>query len=356
MRQLFTEGERSALLEVVEPDHSFEKGKGPKLGSSHIARAWKLIPQKAGAIQLDDGTFGVLVSDKEMVPEEARPYSNYSATQRIIRQAKNAWIYAGEDLPVILHALPDLKHKFEMATGHHVDVGRKALPYWYADTRMQLGLDPITSFFEVEEALKGQGWKKDSLKYHKDAMSKTFGSVAIAVELPDYHRTTLFMFPKSFPRGVETIEPFMLHIQYKGKFGKDLDEEARKLAAAVKEARPAKRKTDTSKIRWGGKEGRAALALLKKDAEAAVLDFLRPPTYMKPQPITSQRLFHLILDYDADIRHVHSNEYGGLERAEGLSRRQLSKILSAVLNKLAKEGKIEKDTSERTVKWWPVGS
>jgi len=354
LETLDTDEEISTLLEAREPDHEFEPGKGPKVHDEHIVKLWKVVPGEIGGFLTDKGSYGILVKKEAF---KKAPYSSgvsWGAPQGF-------WVYMGVDMAALAHAQPAWKTAYEAATGHHIDVDR--LPYWYKERLQAKGELPL-DFGTIEGALEKAGWKrkKERRRSREEPGSarhliKRIGGVWVEIPIFSGHGSDLLFIGAGLPKGLpfEQWDAFhkdtTIEFRYRGKFIGDIEKAAQQVAAKVKQWKPKRAQIDPEKVSWHYRgqvhSGKAAVERWKTEAERIIMDdILRPGSakrdlYGRFKPESTQSVVNNIL-YNY-----------GLEDLFGVGRKQMAKMIRVILDRLAKQGKIEKYTGGRSPEWHP---
>lgn len=338
------------LQEAAEPTRTFDPHdpKTPRIGKSKLVRLWRIVPKQVAAIERADGSTGVMVlpAGFSLVPKEAQGDWTVNHTERGIK------VYFGRDLSALLHAVPKWHQEFVTVTGHHVGVAMKDLPHWYRSNLLAGDKIAIQSVFEAKAALEALGWKEVKHKSWGEAWKKVFAGTAILILDPGTFATELRMVPMTLPpmSGEEWEQAkaeLVIMVPVKGRHASELEKAAQELAARAKKWRP-KKAHDPSGVRWGGQEGKAALDLWKVDAEEAVVRWLGAlRRHGRSQGHTTKALVDLVLSEE----RPHSTDT--LADAEGITRRQMGRMIVAILERLAKAGKVEKETGGKVVLWYP---
>jgi len=221
--------------------------------------------------------------------------------------------------------------------------------------------------YEVEQILQGSGWKQirsgKRRKYkHKDETTfiKRYGSIWIEADvLPSHFGGMLFLWAP-LPRGLRAGTPeyeaakekTLAKIDYRQVTAQSVDRAVQGLIQAFKEhTGPRKPKSTYEDFRWQGREGKEAYKVWVRDIEGGIL------TALKRRQEFAERQRHApkpVLPFykTRDFVEIVLPNY----RPETLDRREAAKRIRAILEAMAKQGKIEKipkGEKDRHI-WWAL--
>jgi hypothetical protein len=351
----------SPLLEAQEPDHEFEPGKGPKVRDEHIVKLWKVVPGEIAGFVTDKGTRGILVK------REAYKKAPYHMGASLMAP-RGFWVYTDHDLAALAHAQPKWKTAYEAKTGHRIDVSR--LPYWYKERLQAQGKMPLESEHNLKGALKAAGWRlKKEKKRDREGpggaehMIKRFGGIWVSIPFftGHYGSDRIFISPSGLPRGLpyEQWKDFhadtRIEFKFRGKYIEDIEKAAQQVAAKVKKWKPKRAKLDQDRVRWYYKgqvhTGKAALDRWKTECERIIMDdILRPGSGPGRQAAILGRRNPCSTTQSIVNNILHNY---GLIDIEGVNRKRMSTMIRTILNRLAKQGKIDRTTGGRHPEWCP---
>jgi predicted secreted protein len=310
---------------VKKPDGEFTKADSPgKVNGKAILRLWKLIPDVAAAVALAGRVFGLLVKESKTPKGSRDPWGKHPRGY--------TW-FEGDDLGIIAHLEPSWASAYKSATGQAVP---DKLPYWYRERQMLRGDTPMENHYDVATWLRANRWKERS-----DIWWKKVGPSNVGLQIREYSGEvwTFLYWPKGM--AMEDKEAFReattVKVSIRGSFGKDLED------AAIEAAQGAKKfRTRTKKVRT-------------EDEAAMIKEFL-------------ERVEKNVLEMDRHLAGGKTTRWiadflfgnGGPELLEllpyNVNRREAGKMVRRVLEKMAKAGKIEKDTGGGQPEWFKASS
>ena len=338
-------------MAATRPDTEFDPKdpKTPAIKNKKFVRLWKIKPGVTAAVELEDRSFMLMVkTDTDPLP----PYAAPPYFGRFSERQKGMWLYGGEDLAAPFSEKPQWAAAFTRATGQKAP---SKLPYWYEKALVVAGKRPFTMSLDLEHYLEKNGWRKKKDKIWGPRFVKRYGSIWVAISTENsLYSDSITIQPVSVPRGISHGEDWKafyeatrVHLDIKGKYGKDLDAAIQQVADKIKSLKPARRKKDLSGIEWRGTEGKAALDAWKQAVVKLITDDILEPLTGGYRPrnisMTTQSIVGNILNnYNYDDINI--------------SRKYSARLIRAILDKLAKQGRIQKWTGGRSPEWAPLES
>lgn len=317
-----------------EPDSTFDPAdpKTPSAEGKKLRSLYKMIPNKVGAFETADGTYGLFVA-KEAAGELSQ------AARPPFRRNSDHLTYLGADIAAPLREKPEWARLYRERTGQPIP----AIPVWYEERLVINGEIPFRHGFHVEAALKADGWASKRSEIG-DYLIKQYGAVWVRARLASYSHA-LYLSANTLPAGIETKdwdkfqEDTRREIEDFRKVAlKDIDAAARQVAARVKAWKPAPQRRNPEHLYWRDEVGKAALDLWRKEIRAAILDIFSGPH--PPKGVTTQSIVNNLLhNYMLEIT--------------GLNRYNTAVQIRRILDKLAAEGLVEVDHNGRNPTWWP---
>jgi len=211
-------------------------------------------------------------------------------------------------------------------------------------------MERFERLFDLEQHLWDHrtGWrrsKKKSTTFDEEWV-KRIGGVWIAIKWGRDFGSTILIQPSKMPfrnldrkKWDEAYDLLTKEYRITGKTLADIERAAQDLVKDYKRMAPRKRK-DYTESSWRGYRGEEAIRKWKETVEETLLDILGPhTTYRKESIWTTKELIHNLLD-----------NYG-IDYPIGLERRDVGVQVKAILERLARRGKIDKLTGGRYPDW-----
>ena len=337
----------SSRIAAAPPDEEYPEGEGPKIGGNHVVRMWSLEKGKAGAAELDNGDFVLLMADDAHRDFQGRLYSiSYHQEMNAVRGAR---VWKEEALPAIFHEKPAWGSAWKSKTGRSVS---DKLPYGYAQELKMTGLVPIDTPRELIDLLIRNGWKEDRKKKDGKAAWKRFGMIRVNVMTFTYGKEVYFM--ASIPRGVpyEQFDAFheatKAELKAAGATVEKVEHIAKKVAKNAKAFVPKRKKPDRGDFEWRGDYGPEAYAKWRGDVAGVILEILKSHKeyYERKKEFGFTGLPSLEThDLMSDVLSNHSMEPSGMGRAKARA------AVRSILDGLVKARKVRRYKDGRKIEW-----
>lgn len=216
------------------------------------------------------------------------------------------------------------------------------------------------SYLDFEGLLKQSGWVLDrqhSMASHdNDVYKKRVNGVwVIAIVYTSLWSGQATLAPSSTPKGISSeafdqyLKEGLVRLDYQTS-STEIERAAKGVAAKYKEFSGPRKKKDPEKFEWDGKTGAEAIKAWQAKIEQTLLDILGvtktvydysgKPRVTHPSSDT-ESLVHNLLDN-------YSLEPGGSMLP---NRRDVSRAIRAILERMAKQRKILKETGGPTLEW-----
>ena len=224
---------------------------------------------------------------------------------------------------------------------------------------------PFTEPFDIRNYMGGpgpkEGWKPAGKEHGFFDYVKRFGGIWYKLMVPEsYTSQQVYLVPSKYPMGGEHGTPgvpsyedkeawkafyatISAKMDIKGLTVAAIENKIEELVTAYKET-VGRRKRDTS--RWGYRSretgerytGDEALRQWRKEVETRLQEEIDALGKQGTAWTTEVHVSNLLENYSYDL--------------EGASRAEISRMVRAILETMAKQGKIEKDLNDRLPKWY----
>jgi len=345
------------------PDKEWAKGdpEAPVLGYDRqkLIKLWSLVPDVVGAAFTDKGQYLLLITKKGMgmLPDRVkRVHLDRTGDYRIARE-----VYMGS----IFYEMPKWKSLYEQATGqtptsYLVEEHRTAL--------IEEGVLGFKSSTDVLPVLRRQGWQEPSdktrkkVRKDKNILAKRIQGVWVWIMDSRWDLKRMLLVSSRTPKGISALddekwkeyrEATQREIRDVTKVTvTDIERLAGEVAVAVKSFTPKRKRTTYEDFEWGNQEGPEAYkAWLIRVKEILVAELKSSAEYHKRQVERGYSLSSQGSTSTSSLSQNVLNNYGMMP-AWGMSRKEAQLKIRAILEKLAKEGKVEKITGYGRELYW----
>lgn len=193
------------------------------------------------------------------------------------------------------------------------------------------------------------GWKKGKAllgSTNYQAYIKRFGGFWIQLEWSEsVWSQDAWLFPTTKPKSVawdkwmELSKEYRVILSIKGLSLAEIDRHALELAKRLKELAGPRQKRDTSTFRYKDLTGDEALKAWKAKAESVLQEIIDGGAPHGQDYTTASLAGNLIDNYGVELEGM------------GVRRETMGRLVRAILEAMAKRGKIEKDTNFREPRW-----
>jgi len=355
-------GQYRDRLAVQQPSREFPKGDpdAPKVEGKQVLRLWKIKPGVV-AFEVEGREFGVFLQE-----EALRHLSEVWRSQAwsLARKVRGIWVLQDRYLSALFFEHPEWGSLFERATGHKVDTSDKAIPYWYENWQIFNNQKPLRFDSQLEEVLKADGWRPKKDKVYGEGWIKAINGVWVRIDKPDgFFDKDVYVHGSKIPRRLERdrvqefLEATSRRIEFRNRMYEDFLADVGRVAAVIKSWQPKRTRETFEDFEWNDHTGPEGYKAWVAETEAFILRELE-------RQLQEAKGYYDRVREDPWMRGRGGPNYGQptswltgnwldnhAALPDSMRRPEAARRVRAILESLAKAGKIEKSRDGREIMW-----